>query len=280
MTSSGLKILIPLDGSSTSEAILPALSLLIRSHLIESTLLHIAGSPGDEKSAAIYLERVRQELEAQGVTAHVLIHSGGAAREIVEAAHAGRFDLIAMGTHGRTGMDRITLGSVAEEVLRTSRVPVLLARPHCRVGAWETMLVALDGTPGGEEILEDVVRWARALKATVHLIRVDLPNPGWGDYAVSRDTFPNPDTLSYLNRIAGDLRELGISAFAAPIQGQPGDEIARLAGTLDAGLIFMATEGRADSSPGIGNSTSAEVIGKAPCAVFVRHVSRTRGALA
>ncbi|HLY73963.1 MAG TPA: universal stress protein, partial [Planctomycetota bacterium] len=69
----GLKILIPLDGSSTSEAILPALKPLIQSRQITSTLLHIAGSPGESGSVIIRLEALRQELEAQGVSARVLI---------------------------------------------------------------------------------------------------------------------------------------------------------------------------------------------------------------
>src|SRR5476649_2940545 len=148
MTAKGLKILIPVDGSSTSEAILPALLPLIRSHDIESTLLQVVDGP-EHGASASRLDLLRGSLEAQGVAARVLVLSGKAAAEIVGAAVLGRFDPIAMGTHGRTCMDRILMGSVAEEVVRTSRVPVLLARPDCRIGSWESIVVALDGTPGG-----------------------------------------------------------------------------------------------------------------------------------
>lgn len=275
MNPRGLKILIPLDGSQTSEAVLPALRPLLLSYQVETTLLHVAGSPDDATAATMRLEVLRQALEAEGVSASVVVHSGKAAGAIVEAANSGAFDLIAMGTHGRTCMDRIIMGSVAEEVLRTSRVPVLVARPNCRMAPWDTMLVALDGTSGGERILDDVLRLARALKATVHLVRVSPPNQPWGDYAAFQDDFPRTDTVAYLNRIARDLQERGISAIVRPLQGEPGDEIPRLARSLGAGLIFMATAGRPDTSPGIGNSTTAEVIAKAPCPVYVRHVSGT-----
>ncbi len=266
----GLKILIPVDGSPTSEAILPALLPLIRSHDVDSTLLQVVDGPEHAASAA-RLDLLRGSLAGQGVAVRVLVLSGKAAAEIVGAAVRGRFDVIAMGTHGRTCMDRILMGSVAEEVVRTSKVPVLLARPDCRIGAWETMVVALDGTPGGEEILTDVVRLARALQAVVHLVRVNRPHRVDDEYAAVPDDFPRADTVAYLNRIACRLQEQGIRTAVGALQGEPGLEISRVAKSLRAGLICLSTEGR------MGNSVAAEVIRTAPCAVYVRHMAGVRG---
>jgi nucleotide-binding universal stress UspA family protein len=276
MNSKALKILIPVDGSPTSEAILPALLPLIKSHDVESTLLQVVGAPDDGTSAS-RLDLLRRSLEAQGVAARVLILSGKAAAEIVGAAVRGRFDLIAMGTHGRTRLDRIIMGSVAEEVVRTSPVPVLLARPDCRIGSWDSIVVALDGTPGGEEILTDVVRLARAIKAVVHLVRVNRPLRVEDDYAAVPLDFPKPDTVSYLNQIACRLQEQGIQTAVEPIQGEPGPEISRVARSLGAGLICMTTEGRPASAPGGGNSVAAEVMRTSPCALYVRHMAGARG---
>jgi nucleotide-binding universal stress UspA family protein len=270
MTAKGLKILIPVDGSPTSEAILPALLPLIQAHDLSSTLLEVVDGP-EHGASASRLDLLRGSLQAQGVAARVLVLSGKAAAEIVGAAVRGRFDLIAMGTHGRTCMDSILMGSVAEEVVRTSRVPVLLARPDCRIGSWESMVVALDGTPGGEEILTDVVRLARALKAAVHLVRVNRPKRIDDEYAAVPDDFPRADTVSYLNQIACRLQEQGLKAVVEAIQGEPGPEISRLARSLRAGLICMSTEGR------VGNSVAAEVVRTAPCAVYVRHMAGIRG---
>lgn len=276
MKAKGLKILVPVDGSPTSEAVLPALLPLIQSHDVESTLLQVVDVP-DEGASASRLDLLRRSLEAQGVAVRVLIHSGKPAAEIVGAAVRGRFDLIAMGTHGRARLDRIIMGSVAEEVVRISPVPVLLARPDCRIGSWDSIVVALDGTPGGEEILPDVVRLARATRAVVHLVRVNRPLRVEDDYAVLPLDFPKADTVSYLNQIACRLQEQGIQTSVEPIQGEPGAEIARVARSLGAGLICMATEGRPPSTPGGGASVAAEVIREAPCAVYVRHMAGVRG---
>ncbi|MES4787348.1 MAG: universal stress protein, partial [Nitrospiraceae bacterium] len=62
----------------------------------------------------------------QGITAHHVIRTGNTADEIVDYATVNQIDLIAMSTHGRTGLSRALLGSVAEKVVRHSPVPVLL----------------------------------------------------------------------------------------------------------------------------------------------------------
>src|SRR5581483_12328609 len=149
--------------------ILPALRPLTGSHRIESVLFRALKSPEEEPQVADRLHALKQTLQAEGIAPRILTACGEPAEKILETAAHGEFDLIAMGTHGRKGLDRIRMGSVAEEVVRRSRVPVLLARPDARVGPWETILVALDGTPGAEEVLGDVARLARAVRAEVHL---------------------------------------------------------------------------------------------------------------
>src|SRR5262249_57788631 len=84
-------------------------------------------------------------------------------------------DLIALATHGRGGLARLLMGSVAEEVLRHSPIPVLLTRPGMVVHDFKRIAVALDGSERGESILTDVVPLARKLKAGVDVLRVALP---------------------------------------------------------------------------------------------------------
>jgi nucleotide-binding universal stress UspA family protein len=79
-----------------------------------------------------YLERLRRRLIGRGVAARVVTVSGDPAQEIVRAATRERAGLVAMGTHGRTGLRRALLGSVAADVLRRSPVPVLLVGPGRR----------------------------------------------------------------------------------------------------------------------------------------------------
>jgi nucleotide-binding universal stress UspA family protein len=268
-----MKVLIPMDGSPTSEAILPALLPLIRSHRIESTLLQVLKSPEEEAESIPRLEALRETLVEEGVRPRIHTRCGDPARQIVEFAAHGGFDLIAMGTHGRTGLDRLRMGSVAEEVVRISRVPVLLTRPDVRIGEWETIVVALDGTPGAEEVLGDVARLALATRAEIHLVRVNLSLVMVNSYRGVTFDSAKADTMTYLNGIADQLRDQGISVTTENFEGRPGVEIPLAAKSLGAGLICMTTHGRPEEVPGLGRSVAFEVIRSAPCPVYVRHIS-------
>jgi nucleotide-binding universal stress UspA family protein len=268
-----MKVLIPVDGSETSEAILPALRPLTGSHRIESTLMQVLSSPDDEEKGTARLWTLKETLQSEGTSPRIQTVCGEPAAQIVATAAHGRYDLIAMGTHGRTGLDRLQMGSVAEEVVRTSRVPVLLARPHVRVGSWDRILVALDGTPGAEEVLGDVARLARALQAQVHLVRVNLSLMMVNSYRGVTFDSAKADTLGYLNGVADQLRDQGITATAENFEGRPGVEIPLAAKSIDAGLICMTTHGRPEEVPGLGKSVACEVIRSAPCPVYVRHMA-------
>ena len=78
--------------------------------------------------AQLYLQRIAHAFLVQGIVAHCAVREGDVAREIVSWAEGEGFDLIAMATHGRSGIDRFIMGSVAERVLRGTFKPILLIR--------------------------------------------------------------------------------------------------------------------------------------------------------
>ena len=80
------------------------------------------------KRLAALLTRARR----QGLRAHAVFVEGLPAEEILRATRRARADLVVMGTHGRSGVSRLFMGSVAERVVRESRVPVLTVRAHTR----------------------------------------------------------------------------------------------------------------------------------------------------
>ena len=80
----------------------------------------------DDADAAV--DAVRDAAESRGVPVTTSVVEGTPSREIVEHAEKTRCDLVVMGTHGRGGIDRLLLGSVAEKVVRASNVPVLTVR--------------------------------------------------------------------------------------------------------------------------------------------------------
>lgn len=137
------KILVPLDGSALAEAALTkAVDVVKENPGASLVLLRAAEAPvlfgGDPIEAQVavvreaeeYLHAVEARLETEGVASlETSVWYGPAAPAIIEAASVVKADLIVMSTHGRSGLGRLFLGSVAESVLRGTRTPILLLRP-------------------------------------------------------------------------------------------------------------------------------------------------------
>ncbi len=135
-------ILIPLDGSALAEQVLePALDLarLMEARCSLLRIVDLGSSSGgrgpgeipEQGQAEAYLERVAARLRAQGlqVGTRVVVarHTAGA---ILEEAQAQGSDLIALATHGRSGLKRLLLGSVADKLIRATATPVFVYRPN------------------------------------------------------------------------------------------------------------------------------------------------------
>jgi nucleotide-binding universal stress UspA family protein len=81
-----------------------------------------------KKRVAEYLEKTGSALKSNNINVSVMVTSGNAAEEIIKAAEHIKADLIAMSTHGRSGLRRMAFGSITDKVLRHSRIPVLMVR--------------------------------------------------------------------------------------------------------------------------------------------------------
>jgi nucleotide-binding universal stress UspA family protein len=147
------RILVPLDGSKVGEAALPNVENLAFKLLpgteVEVTLLQIISeltydfvnqndaaqlpySASDlkkiETMSKRYLESIAAGLRSKGIKVNTLVTVGHAAEEIIKIAHETKADLIAMSSHGRSGLGRWALGSIADKVLHESNIPVLTVR--------------------------------------------------------------------------------------------------------------------------------------------------------
>jgi len=139
------KILVPLDGSAVAEAVLPHVLELARRFEAQVTVMQVltpflrlvatvgseaaaAAAQSERKMAEEYLHDLRQRLASEGTNVEAVLLEGVASETVVEHAKAHAFDLIAMSTHGRSGLRRLVLGSVADHVVRRSGTPVLLVR--------------------------------------------------------------------------------------------------------------------------------------------------------
>jgi nucleotide-binding universal stress UspA family protein len=139
------KILVPLDGSATSEAILPEIEKLASAFGASISLLHVvpilifSGSMEPVvqyetitealiKEGEAYLRTIEKRLKDKGLTVERHLQQGNEAQLILEHSDQKDIDLIAMSTHGRSGVSRWLLGSVAEKVVRHATKPMLLVR--------------------------------------------------------------------------------------------------------------------------------------------------------
>ncbi len=134
------KILVPLDGSQCAENILAKVEKLATDLEATIILLRVAYAhtfPGVDpteaevkvvREAEEYLSKIEERLKATGFNVESHVRYGDEAEEILDHAGQKDIDLIAMSTHGRSGVKRFLLGSVAEKVLRHSPKPIFLVR--------------------------------------------------------------------------------------------------------------------------------------------------------
>ncbi len=184
------KILVGVDFSPESDAAVKQSLNLARHVGAEIVLLHVgvipedAGSTPDVSAGAAYtkvvkeqlasdrnaLEELRERIDGQGVQVSHMVVDGFADTALVDAASEIGAHLIALGTHGRTGIKRFLLGSVAERVVRLAPCSVLVARPGAEAaGGFRKITVPTDFSPTAERALRAGLKVA-APGATVDLL--------------------------------------------------------------------------------------------------------------
>jgi len=141
------KVMVPLDGSHTAECALPHMQAIVSGcGIADVVLLRVIvplPAPGyvvliehdkarleaeHRVEAEGYLEKIAKRLADEGLSVDTDTAGGDATESIVDYADKHGVDLIVMATHGRTGIGRFVMGSVAERVVRHSNVPILLVR--------------------------------------------------------------------------------------------------------------------------------------------------------
>jgi nucleotide-binding universal stress UspA family protein len=143
------RILVPLDGSPLSESILPYVQSLAKTLNAELVLLHVIVKPDEvfddlnpsplapkpDKEAEVrremtsYLKNLCAKLEKEDVRVTYLLREGLVAEKILEDTDIMHADLIAMSTHGRSGVRRLLMGSITEWMIKNSPIPVMVIHP-------------------------------------------------------------------------------------------------------------------------------------------------------
>jgi nucleotide-binding universal stress UspA family protein len=241
------RLIVPVDGSSEAETALPVAEALATEAGAEVVLLRApVGDDGPETEA--YLARLTGARGSGGSPrVRWLVWYDEPARAIASAVADLQGDLVVMTTHGRRGLRRLLLGSVAEEVIRTAPVPVLLVR-----GAWprpgwrpSRVLLPLDGTDRAEAILQVLTWLPVGPTAAVDLLRVvESAGPedplGVGPVAGSGPA----EAEAYLSDVAARLERQGRQVVSIVRTGRPAIVVPEVARERDARLIAMSTHGR------------------------------------
>ncbi len=283
-------LLLPLDGSSLAEAVLPAAAALAERLGAQVTLLHVMerGAPatihgerhltevGDAERYLVEVER-RLALRDRAVGRHVhQPKEGDVARAIVQHAEELRVDLIVLSTHGRGGLRELVVGSIAQRVLQPGAAPILLIHPTGSAPlpfACRTILVPLDGTAAHEPALDAAVELARPFRARLQLVIV-VPTPATltGGTAAAGVMLPlatnalldlaTEGATEYVRRQVERLRASGLEASAEVRRGEPAANLVEAAERAGADLITMASHGRAGLQAFWEGSVSAKVVAR------------------
>jgi nucleotide-binding universal stress UspA family protein len=282
-------ILVGVDGSPLAETILSYVTALAKNTGADVTLIHVVHvseemrkneayrflQPSLEQAktnAHDYLHRLARQLSDAGVKTHNRVLVGAAAAEIVHCAEQEGMDLIALATHGRSGLQRWFYGSVAEKVLHTTRTPLLLIRPAEELATaprtLSQIIVPLDGSP----LAEVALPLAETISARCHvplvLLRVvEIETIAFSDptgmvganYQALLDGLQQ-DADSYVAQLASSIRSKGVTVQTATPIGLPAEKIVEYTHAHPSSLVVMATHGRTGLAEVVLGSVARRVV--------------------
>lgn len=266
-------LLIPLDGTSMAEAVLPVAAKLAEKAGARVTLLHVLerGAPATvhgathlraARDAEAYLGEVASQAFPPTVRVDRHVHE----REVTDVAHSlvdhadeMAPDLIVMSAHCEGGLrDRLS-GNIAQQVVRLGVTPVLLLRSGTSGEIWfpfRSILVPLDGRPEHEQGVPLAAAMARLCGASLRLLMVvPTAHSLSGSAAAVGGMLPEStriqldlserEAAEYLLRHMNELSDQGISTSACVDRGDPTSQIVSTARKTSTDLVVIGTHGKA-----------------------------------
>ena len=295
-------ILVPLDGSPLAEQALPiAVAIAERARCrIKLVLVHqplLLMEPGPaytkvelamQKADREYLRSVAARLrERLGRALSSAVLQGPIAQTLAKYVRELSTDLVIMTTHGRGGVRRAWLGSVADQLIRSLEIPVLLVRagqPESAASSvdFNEILVPLDGSPLAEAVLEPATALARLWDAEISLVQIvppvasDPPLAVPTGYDDQLTGIRREAAQDYIRDVSERLREQGIKASGVAVVGSGvAESLLDLASPEHVRLVAIATHGRGGARRLVLGSVADKVVRGADVPVLVvRSTSR------
>jgi nucleotide-binding universal stress UspA family protein len=262
-------ILVPVDGSPLAEAALPiAFAIAKRAGgTVELAMVYAETFPPQPIALAQqYLDdltsRVRQRM---GDSVSSVLLEGPVAPTLVKHTEKRGSDIVVMTTHGRGGLERAWMGSVADQLIRTIDIPLIIVRPREDGSVPEfapgEILVALDGSTLAERALRPAAALARLWDAEMSLLQIIQPLPQGGEPAL-----PLPaGYVAELTRISREVASEYLSVHAEHLR-RSGIEVAS---PTRIGLLALATHGRGGLRRIVLGSVTDKVVRGAQVPVLV-----------
>jgi len=281
-------MIIPLDGSKVAEQVLPYGRFLAKALMIPVELLgvvdpetlvafsnpaqgrHLDTLVAETMSAtAIYLESTARSF--QGVQVKSSVAKGKPEDEVIQNAAGDKNTLIVMATHGRSGIQRWLLGSIADKVLHGATNHLLLIRASDQgktdgEAPLKTMIVPLDGSALAEQAFPDVVDLAKKMQLQVVLVRAYALPPAisgedYGYYSAELLDHLESEARDYLQRKVNEIKQKGITSVTSVVNtGYGAEEIITLARNTPDNLITMCTHGRSGMKRWVLGSVTDRVV--------------------
>lgn len=248
------RILIPLDGSPRSEAVLGHVAAILRRQDSEVVALRVVPAPAiaqgqanpfvaeEEGIAEAYVQELVRRLIDEGIRARPIVERGSPATAILDVAQREKITLTALATHGRSGLTRWTLGSVTEKVIRASAGPVLVLRSFradtCPIplGPLAFRLLLVPISRGFLRAVPFVTEFAKLFQSRVALLHVVEGREGAEETRGLRGE---------LEAVARTLHEGQVpSEILIREGGDPAREIVETCREIGADMIALSTHGR------------------------------------
>lgn len=281
------RILVPLDGSILADRVLLHVRRLLVREDAEVLLFRVLegsahGRPKvvqemERGFASTHLEDQRRRLADQGARVRSEVAEGDPADEILKRCETWRPALVAMSTHGRTGLDRWVWGSVAERVLREVRHPVFLTNPRAlpeepfpSEGRFRRILVPLDGSELSSSIMPLATAFARLYESEMLLIHCLHPIMSYPPHAEMEAEVTEERGLEILEPHRRAVEQAGLKVRTLVRAEYAAAAILDAAAGERADLVAMTTHGRTGLARWAFGSVAEKVMHHCPCPVIVK----------
>lgn len=224
-------------------------------------MMYVDDGSGVDVAAAMDAAVIK--LEASGAAVSTIDEaSDDPAGSIVDAAARIQPDLVAMSTHGRSGIQRWVRGSVAERVLRSCPVPLFMVNPTTRsAGDIASILVPLDTSENSAAILDAMLPLAKAFGARVTLLFVDWDDPTDTPGMLERRRAERAaDVTKWLSGPRERISSAGLEVQMKLAHGDVAEEIVKLAQPGEHDLLAMTTHGRSGAGRWLFGSITEKVL--------------------